>query len=132
MTSLAIAQHASGMMIFLADAAVRSIVLACLAALALAVLRVRQVTVHLAVWTGVLYAALAMPLLAWMTPAISLRVPMQLIAAGTPSLNSGQISGQEQTAPTRGQSVVDGRLSGAGASRPDYCGRVERTTTRAS
>ena len=73
----AIDQHASGVMLFLADAAVRSIILACRAALALAVLRVRQVTVHLAVWTGVLYAALAMPLLAWMTPAISLRVPVQ-------------------------------------------------------
>ena len=140
MTSLLITQYSSGAMISLVDAAVRSLVLACLAALALAALRVRQVTVHLAVWTGVLYAALAMPLLAWMTPAISLRVPVQLIAARAPSLNSRQISAQEQAAaaeceqrpgrcsspgptwyppgaePARGQSVVDGRLSGAGAS----------------
>jgi GWxTD domain-containing protein len=105
MTSVAIAQHASGVMIFLADAAVRSIVLACLAALALAGLRVRHVTVHLAVWTGVLYAALAMPLLAWMMPAISLRVPVQLISAGAPSPE-----------PARGQSAVDGRIPGVVAS----------------
>jgi len=153
MISLLITPYASGVMIFLADSALRSIILACLAALALAGLRVRQVTVHLAVWTGVLYAALAMPLLSWMTPAISLRVPVQLVAAGTRSANSGQISGPEQTAaaereqrsarcpslePTgnqagaalaRGQSVVDGRLSDPGGSVRS--GEAPRLTTGA-
>jgi GWxTD domain-containing protein len=114
MTSIAIAQHASGVMIFLVDAAVRSMVLACLAALALAGLRVRQVTVHLAVWTGVLYAALAMPLLAWMTPAISLRVPVKLIAAGAPSPEPARYS--PGVTPARVQSLTDDRLLGVGAS----------------
>ena len=151
MTSLLITQYSSGVMIFLADAAVRSIILACLAALALAALRVRQATAHLVVWTGVLYAALAMPLLAWLMPAISLRFPVQLSAAGTPSIISGQVSGPEQTAaaeceqrsdrcpspePTwnppgaalaRGQSVVDGRLSDAGGFV--HTGQAPRSTT---
>jgi GWxTD domain-containing protein len=153
MTSLLITQYSSDVMIFLVDAAVRSIVLALLAALVLAGLRVRQVTVYLTVWTGVLYAASAMPLLAWIMPAISLRVPVHLIAASTPNLTSGQIRGQEEraaaecerrsgrcpspeptwyplgTAPARGQSVVDGRLSGARASV--RTGKGPRSTTGA-
>jgi beta-lactamase regulating signal transducer with metallopeptidase domain len=55
--------------------AVRSLLIASLAALALAALRVRSVAARLAVWTAVLYAALAMPLLGIVLPSISLDVP---------------------------------------------------------
>src|SRR5690242_4832028 len=80
-------------MISLVDAAVRSLVLACLAALALAALRFRQVTVHLAVWTGVLYTALAMPLLVWLAPAISFRIPKPQVTPDTSILGTAQVSG---------------------------------------
>ena len=65
-----VAQFAPRVMLHLADAALRSIVLACLAGLALRAFRVRHASVQLAAWTGVLYAALAMPVLAWLLPAI--------------------------------------------------------------
>jgi hypothetical protein len=52
MTSLLIARSSCLVMVSLTDAAVRSVVLACLAATTLAAFRVRQVTVHLEVWTG--------------------------------------------------------------------------------
>ena len=63
----------------LADAVVRSLLVAGLAAALLAVVRPRraQVTVH--VWTLVLYAGLAMPVLVWMLPSFS--VPMPTFAA---------------------------------------------------
>lgn len=83
MISLTVAQLGPRVMVHLADAALRSIVLACLAALLLLAFRVRHVTVQLAVWTAVLYAALAMPVLAWLLPAIPvhLRIPAKEVAA---------------------------------------------------
>ena len=97
MTSPLIAQYSSGVMISLLDAAVRSIVLACLAALALAALRMRQVNVHLAVWTGVLHIALAMPLLVWLAPAMPCRIPKSQVTSVFPISGSGQVSGAERT-----------------------------------
>jgi beta-lactamase regulating signal transducer with metallopeptidase domain len=57
------------------DPALRSLALGGLAALALFVFRVKNASTRLAVWTGVLYAALAMPLLAFALPSLSLPVP---------------------------------------------------------
>jgi len=74
MTSLTIVQYGPRVLVLIAEPALRSIVLACLTALILAVLRVRQVGLQLAVWTGVLYGALAMPLVVWLTPSIPLHL----------------------------------------------------------
>ena len=59
----------------LADPALRAILLAMAAALTLRLLRVRNASTQLAVWTGVLYAALALPLLGWLLPELPLRIP---------------------------------------------------------
>jgi len=64
----------------LADAAVRALVPAAAAALVLAVFRVRHAALRLSVWTGVLYAALAMPFLGLLLSPIPLRVPARLLA----------------------------------------------------
>ncbi|HMD84278.1 MAG TPA: M56 family metallopeptidase [Terriglobia bacterium] len=60
---------------YLAEPALRALALAALAGLALAVGRVKDATIRLAVWTALLYAALAMPFLSWVAPAIRLPIP---------------------------------------------------------
>ncbi len=59
----------------LADPALRTILLAVAAALTLRLLRVKNTSAELAVWTGVLYAALALPLLGRLLPALPVHVP---------------------------------------------------------
>ena len=68
--------HAStSLLVQLANPAGRALVLACAAALALAAFRVKTTSVRLFAWTAVLYAALAMPLLGWMLPAVPVATP---------------------------------------------------------
>jgi len=59
----------------LGDPAVRSLLLACLAALALKLARIHDAAARLAIWKGILYAALAMPLLAALLPGLPLPLP---------------------------------------------------------
>jgi beta-lactamase regulating signal transducer with metallopeptidase domain len=68
----------------LAEPALRALLLAALAGLALAVGRVKDAVVRLAVWTALLYAALAMPFLAWVAPAVRLPMPALLAAPSVP------------------------------------------------
>jgi beta-lactamase regulating signal transducer with metallopeptidase domain len=63
-------------LITLGSAAVRSISLAILAAAALAAFRTKSVRVKLFVWKGLLFAALAMPALILVSPAIRISVPL--------------------------------------------------------
>jgi beta-lactamase regulating signal transducer with metallopeptidase domain len=65
---------------YLAEPALRALALAALAGLALAVGRVKDAAIRLAVWTTLLYVALAMPFLAWMAPAVRLPMPALLAA----------------------------------------------------
>jgi beta-lactamase regulating signal transducer with metallopeptidase domain len=62
---------------YLAEPALRALALAALAGLALALGRAKDAAVRLAVWTAVLYAALAMPFLARVAPAV--RLPMHTL-----------------------------------------------------
>jgi len=75
MTLQAIVERCPELIRHLADPALRAIVLGCTAALALRLLRVKNATSQLAAWTAVLYAALALPVLGWLLPAVPLRVP---------------------------------------------------------
>jgi len=63
-------------LVVLAGSAARSILLGCFVAALLAALRVKLVRTKLLVWRSVLVAALAMPLLVLVCPAISVTVPM--------------------------------------------------------
>ena len=73
---LAFPYGSSSLLSHIVEPAARSLALGCPAALALAAMRVKDVSVKLLVWRGVLVAALAMPLLEFFTPAV--RVPMPL------------------------------------------------------
>jgi bla regulator protein blaR1 len=67
--------HASSSFLtILADAAMRSISLGCFAAALLAVFRVKSIRLKMLAWRGVLIAALSMPLLVALCPAIPLPV----------------------------------------------------------
>ncbi len=81
----------------LAEPALRALALGGLAGLALAVGRVKDAAVRLAVWTALLYVALAMPFLAWVLPEV--RLPMfalpaaQSVPAPAPAGQSNLASG---------------------------------------
>ena len=73
--------HASSIFLAtLADAAARSILLGCFAAASLAVFRVKSVRMKMLAWRGVLIAALSMPLLVALCPAIPLPVLVPSLA----------------------------------------------------
>ncbi len=61
---------------WIAEPALRTIVLAGIAALALWAFRVRSASAQLAAWTAVLCAALALPLLSWLLPPMFMRLPV--------------------------------------------------------
>jgi beta-lactamase regulating signal transducer with metallopeptidase domain/peptidoglycan hydrolase CwlO-like protein len=60
---------------YLAEPALRSLVIGCAAGIGLAAFRVKRVTARLLVWTAVLCTALAMPLLGVLLPRLPLAVP---------------------------------------------------------
>lgn len=68
----------------LAEPALRALALAALAGLTLAVGRVKDAELRLSVWTALLYVALAMPLLAWVAPAVRLPMPVFPAAQSVP------------------------------------------------
>lgn len=135
MTPQALAQFAPRVMVHLADPALRSIVLACLAVVVLTAFRVRHVTAHLVVWTGVLYAALAMPLLAWLLPAIPvpLQIPAKQVETAPPISSAGKVGVPDQTAPvepterpSRFLRAADARALPQSGRQSDASGRLLR------
>jgi len=78
----------------LAESAVRSLVLACGAAVALAALRVKGAAQRLAVWRFVLCAALAMPALGWIVPALPFSLPAPQFGRETPSAAADSVRPQ--------------------------------------
>jgi hypothetical protein len=78
MTVSSVLQASASFLIHLADAAARSLVLGCIAALALSVLRVRNVSVRLNVWRAVLCVALIMPFLGVFLPSLTFRLPARV------------------------------------------------------
>jgi beta-lactamase regulating signal transducer with metallopeptidase domain len=75
MTSLAAVYGPESLLGRLADPAARALVLAALVGIALAALRVRSTAARLFAWTAVLYAALAMPILGSLLPAVPVHLP---------------------------------------------------------
>jgi beta-lactamase regulating signal transducer with metallopeptidase domain len=75
MTLIAAFSGSTSLLVLLANSAVRALALSGVVGLGLAALRVKSTTVRLFVWTAFLYAALAMPLLQWMIPPLSVPTP---------------------------------------------------------
>jgi bla regulator protein blaR1 len=75
MTPVSAIRSASSFLMQLANPAARALALAGVAGLGLALLRVTNTSVRLFTWTAVLYAATAMPFLAWMLPPLAVPMP---------------------------------------------------------
>jgi beta-lactamase regulating signal transducer with metallopeptidase domain len=73
-----ISHAAASFLTHIADAAIRSIVLGCIAGLALNVTRVKSVSVRLNVWRAVLCIALIMPFLGLLLPTVTFRLPAEV------------------------------------------------------
>jgi len=80
---------ASALMIALADAAARSIVLGSIVAAALAAFRAKNVRAKLLAWKGLLLAALAMPALVLVSPALRVFVPVPSFADHSIAVSAG-------------------------------------------
>jgi beta-lactamase regulating signal transducer with metallopeptidase domain len=85
------------------DAALRSLILACFLAVVLELFRVRVVRAELFAWRGLLFVALAMPLLMWLSPAVPLAVPVPSFSrdAAATSVQAAQPAPAIEVAPMR-------------------------------
>ncbi|MGA9981537.1 MAG: M56 family metallopeptidase [Candidatus Sulfotelmatobacter sp.] len=75
MTPTTFVEASTTLLAQLASPAARALALAAAAGLGLTAFRVKATNVRLVTWTAVLYAALAMPLLAWMLPSLPVPTP---------------------------------------------------------
>src|ERR1700722_20982723 len=75
MTPTTFAEASTTLLAQLANPAARALAVAAAAGLGLAAFRVKATNVRLVTWTAVLYAALAIPLLAWMLPSLQVPTP---------------------------------------------------------
>jgi beta-lactamase regulating signal transducer with metallopeptidase domain/predicted nucleic acid-binding Zn-ribbon protein len=80
MTPHSVALFSSSLLQHILDPALRSLALGAVAALIIYLFRVKTPAARLAIWKGVLYAALAMPLLALALPTISIPFPEAAVA----------------------------------------------------
>jgi len=106
------ANAASTLLTQLAIPAARAILLATAGGLALAVFRVKTTSLLLFAWTGVLYAALAMPLLGRMLPPLPIPVPAflapssaQPVSQRSPTVSSAAQPLYEDVSIARGETV---------------------------
>jgi len=90
MTLIAL-QATSNLLVHLLNPAVRASVLAGAVGLGLAAFRVKAPAVRLFIWSGVLYAAIAMPLLGPLLPPLSIPTPAFVQFAVSHYLTAGSI-----------------------------------------
>ncbi len=90
MYATSLQQLAAGVLASVASAAVRSLALASVAGSLLVLFRVKNVSLRLAIWKVVLWSALAMPLLAWLTPPMSFALPRVVISQLTRFIPAGE------------------------------------------
>ena len=100
MTPVAAVDVSTSLLVPLATAAARALALAGASGLGLAAFRVKATSVRLLAWSAVLYAALAMPLLARMLPPLPVPLPGFLRSEGAPpASNEIQVSQPAAAAP---------------------------------
>lgn len=87
MTILA-ASASTSVLAQVANSAARALALSAVAGLGLAAFRVKTTAVRLFTWTAVLYAALAMPMLQWVLPAVTVPTPAVLQFGAAQSLEA--------------------------------------------
>lgn len=69
---------------YLIEPALRTLILACITALVVVLIPGKRAVVRLYIWTGVLYVALAMPLLGTLLPRVRLAVPASVWSVAVP------------------------------------------------
>jgi beta-lactamase regulating signal transducer with metallopeptidase domain len=97
MTATAALQTSSTLLAQLANPAARALALGAAAGLGLAAFRVKVTSTRLFTWTAVLYAALAMPLLGWMLPPVSIATPAFLQQALNTARDNETVGGHHET-----------------------------------
>lgn len=125
MTLIATLTASESILAVLANSALRALALSGVAGLGIVAFRVKSTSLRLLSWTAVLYGALAMPLLQWMVPGVSIPVPSVLKNGATSTLSDLPATSsansvafmQEQAAVTGSSSEVGIRT--ASPSRPD-------------
>jgi len=104
---------------YLAEPAVRSLVIGCVTGVALWAFRVKRVNTHLLAWTAVLCAALAMPVLGAFLPRVQMPVP------ATPLMKSLQTSFERGPARTVRHEVAASAALVQSASTVSHAGASE-------
>jgi beta-lactamase regulating signal transducer with metallopeptidase domain len=99
---------------YVAEPALRSLIFAGAAGLAVAAFRPKNVSTRLAIWTAVLCAALAMPVLGWLLPAISLPLPVVNTGQRPTTAVSGVATSSEVPMAMRPHRFPFSRLQPAG------------------
>src|SRR6185437_12737531 len=99
MTLLPLLHQSKDLLAPLGESALRSLAVASIAALALALLRSRRATAGLQVWTSVLYVALAMPLLSIFMPHFNVAIPGVTWLAGHTTHSTASPTEAPNTAP---------------------------------
>jgi bla regulator protein blaR1 len=127
MNLISLTHPSADLLAYLTEMALRSLAVGCAAALLLALTRAKAPAVRLYVWSGVLYVALAMPLLGALLPRLRLMIP---------AANAGPITGRIVkivTILTRPRpATVPDRLVAAGESSRSSSGigeNMPRTTS---
>ena len=94
-------ETATSLLVHLAEPAARAVALALFVAVGLTTFRVKATSLHLGAWTGVLYIALAMPLLGWMLPSLAIPTPafLHFSSAPTPESVLDLSSADQNSAP---------------------------------
>lgn len=130
MTSPAVTQASVNFLAQLANPAARALALGAVAGLCLIAFRVKATSTRLFTWTAVLYAALAMPLLGWILPPLSITTPPLLQQAFNRARENGSISRAEKNSldeNTTGETVPT-----QAAERRQNTARPERSRMGAS
>ena len=116
---------ASWMLLLLVNAALRTLVLAAVVGLGLAVFRVKDTSARLLTWTAVLYGALSLPLLLWLLPSIP--VPLPVLTQTTVMTASSGIATASFPKPPVNQEPQKQSLAGRGRLSPEFGAGIAAT-----
>jgi len=147
MMSIPLTYHPADLLVFLAEPALRSLALGCIAALVVAMLRKKRAAVQLRIWTGLLYVALAMPLLGVFLPGMNVPVPAGVwpkariatppVASEAPAPavtkpQSSTLNLERNNAPAGSVSIAAQISPGNGIANPESSSHVAKTYAETS
>ena len=132
MTSFAAVHGPESLLGRLADPAARALVLAALVGIALAALRVRNTAARLFAWTAVLYAALAMPILGSLLPAVPVHLPNFPFALPKALVSAPATASVSASASAPASASAATSATAAAISRPESAATISITSSTSS